>query len=212
MTVSRSVGLDGQLRMKTFRLLFKVSPEGCFGLPQDGITVIPGGREGVGPTLDSRSGIFVSHGTLSEYRPDDQAITIQLVAGDAKISVRDNFFTVEVSADSESLGLRHGTTAFEHFLRLLAVEHGDLFEYELLQIESDEGEVTVRPGPRFFQLARLTAYNTATPHREYRRSGATLCRRRWALDEIAPATMSTRGCSIGSVSLLVSSRRISPLS
>ena len=122
--------------------------------------MIPGGREGIGPTLDSRSGNFVAYGTLSEYRQDDEAIRLQVEAGDAFISARDNFFTVAVNAQSQSVGLRLGTSAFEQFLRLLAVEHGDLFEYELLQIESDDGQVTVRPAPRAFQLARITAYNT----------------------------------------------------
>ena len=147
--------------MKKYSLLFKVAPPAYFGLPQDGRIVIPGGREVVGPTLDSRSGNFVAHGSLSEYRPDDGAINLQIEAGIASITARDNFFTVRVDADSESSGLRRGTTAFEQFLRLLSVEHGDLFEYELLQIESSDGEMTVRPGPRLFQLAKLTAYNTA---------------------------------------------------
>ena len=63
--------------MTKFKLLFKVGPSPMFGLPEDGVVVFNGARGGsfVGPKLDSRSGQFVSHGSLSQYRPDDEAVS-----------------------------------------------------------------------------------------------------------------------------------------
>jgi hypothetical protein len=145
-----------------FKLLFKVGPSSMFGLPEDGVVVFNGARGGsfVGPTLDSRSGQVVSHGSLSQYRPDDEAVSFAGSVANGHLTVRDNFFTLQVAAGDQRQALREGTALFEQFLRLLGVEYGNAFSYELLQIESEDGELEVRPGPRTFQLVHATAYNT----------------------------------------------------
>ena len=58
---------------------FKLSPPGFFGLPEGDKVVVPAsptGREVLGPVLDTRSGVLVSHGSLPEYRPDSAALKL----------------------------------------------------------------------------------------------------------------------------------------
>ena len=147
--------------MPTFKLLFRVDPPSYFGLPEDGKLVVKAGlgREIVSPVLDSKSGNLVDHGTLPEYRRDDEAVKLDLRIGGNSASVHDNFFTLSIDAPDQEQALRAGVHLFEHFLRLLMAQHGDLFRYDLLQIEAPGEEVTVRPGPRVFQMLHATMYN-----------------------------------------------------
>lgn len=151
------------LRLKLYKLLFKVGPPSMFGLPQEGMVVVNGTSGGsfVGPTLDSRSGQFVSYGSLSQYRRDDEAVSLSGAVGGGTLIVRDNFFELRVTAEDRREALREGCGLFEQFLRLLGADYGNAFSYEILQIESDSGELEVRPGPRSAELIRATAYNTA---------------------------------------------------
>jgi hypothetical protein len=148
--------------MKKFMLLIKVGPPAMFGLPQDGIAVLNGklGGKFHGPTLDSKSGQFVSYGRLSEYRREEEAVGFAGTIGGLSLTVRDNFFRLEVEAGDRGAAFRLGVARVEFFLRLLAVEYGNAFTYEVLQIESDDGELEVRPGPKMVELIRATMFNT----------------------------------------------------
>lgn len=147
----------------TFTILFKVGPSGMFGLPQEGVVVFPGGKAQnvVGPTLDSRSGEFVAHGTLSEYRPDDAAVRFSGEIAGRPLTARDNFFWLQVEATDRGSALRDGTARFERFLRLLSLDFGNAFSYEIVHIESADGQVTVRPGPQAVKLITMTVFDTA---------------------------------------------------
>lgn len=145
-----------------FTLLMKVGPASLFGLPQDGMTVLSGkvGGRFHGPSLDSKSGHFVSYGRLSEYRQDQEMVSFSGNIGGFPLTVRDNFFRLVVDASDRASALRQGVARFELFLRLLSVEYGNAFSYEVLQIESDDGDLEVNPGPKLVELARVTMFNT----------------------------------------------------
>lgn len=148
--------------MKKFTLLIKVGPPSMFGLPQDGMTVLNGklGGKFHGPTLDSKSGQFVSYGRLSEYRREEEAVEFSGKIADLPLTVRDNFFRLEIDASDRTAALRLGVARFELFLRLLAVEYGNAFTYDILHIESDDGDLEVSPGPKMVQLMHATMFNT----------------------------------------------------
>lgn len=148
--------------MKRFTLLIKVGPPSLFGLPQDGMTVLNGklGGKFQGPTLDSKSGHFVSHGRLSEYRREEETVRFSGNIGGLPLTVRDNFFSLAVNASDRGTALRLGVARFELFLRLLSLEYGNAFSYEILHIESADGDVEVNPGPKMVELIRATMFNT----------------------------------------------------
>jgi hypothetical protein len=148
--------------MKRFTLLIKVGPPSLFGLPQDGMTVLNGrlGGKFQGPTLDSKSGHFVGYGRLSEYRRDDEVARFSGDIAGLTLTVRDNFFSLGVDASDRGTALRQGVARFELFLRLLSLEYGNTFSYEVLQIESADGELEVNPGPKMLEMARVTMFNT----------------------------------------------------
>ncbi len=148
--------------MKTFTLLIKVGPPSLFGLPQDGMTVLNGklGGKFQGPSLDSKSGHFVSYGRLSEYRRDEDAVRFSGKIAGLLLTVRDNFFSLQVDANDRGAALRLGVDRFECFLRLLSLEYGNAFSYEVLQIESADGDLEVNPGHQMVELMRATMFNT----------------------------------------------------
>jgi hypothetical protein len=53
-----------------FELTFEIEPSAPFGLPQDGVVVLPAspGAEHFGDTLHSGTLVKVGHGSLSKYR------------------------------------------------------------------------------------------------------------------------------------------------
>ncbi len=149
------------MTFRTFTLLFQVGPPGLFGLPNGDKLVIgsEAGRQGIGNTLDTKTGNIVGYGTLSQYRREDEALRLECNIGGAQLSVNDNFFRLKVMAASRAEALRIGTTLFERLVRFLGIEYGGLFFYETLQIASEDGEVEARPGPKQFQLFEGTIYN-----------------------------------------------------
>lgn len=148
--------------MKRFTLLIKVGPPSLFGLPQAGMTVLNGklGGKFQGPTLDSKSGQFVSYGRLSEYRREEETVQFSGNIGGLPLTVRDNFFSLGVDATDRGTALRLGVAQFELFLRLLSLEYGNAFSYEVLQIESADGDLEVNPSPQMVELIRATMFNT----------------------------------------------------
>lgn len=59
----------------------------------------------------------------------------------------------------QSTALSTGRNSFDRYLRLLMSQHGDLFEYEILQIESESGEIKVRPESKPVRLLHVTSFN-----------------------------------------------------
>ena len=147
-----------------FTLLFIVEPAAYFGLPEQGKLVIPAvaGSDTYSPSVDSKSGLVVGHGTLPQFRRDEDRISLSIEIAGCHFQINDNYVRFSIDADSEETALRRGTTLFEDFLRRLTALQGDLFQSELLQIESEIGGISVRPGPREIRLLNVTAYNLET--------------------------------------------------
>lgn len=141
--------------------LFVVEPAAPFGLPDGSRTVVPASTEKpaqiYSPLLDSRSGQLVSHGTLSAFRADDQAIHEKVTVGDADIHFTDNFVTVEVDAPTLVLGVEIARTAVIRLLRQLMVQQGEFFRAVLVQYEAVGDKTHLAASPT--KLMDLATYN-----------------------------------------------------
>lgn len=144
-----------------YEILFQVSPPGWFGLPEPDRVVIKGnsGQQITGPVIDRRSGNLVSHGTLSRYRTNEEAIDLELEVEGSRMRVWDNFFSLRVEAADQGAALSKGRSVFDRYLRLVMTQQGDLFEYEILQIESEDGVVDARPQPQAIRVMNMTVFN-----------------------------------------------------
>ena len=141
-----------------FKLTFAIQPSGPFGVPQEATTVVPG-RAGTinGPTLESASGAIVGYGTLSEYRAPEKAIHLALPMGDSSIEIHDNFGSIGVQANSPGDAYKAATKTLDKLLQHLTLSNGNLFSYQPLTFESEDGRLY--PVPRYLQLMRVVAYN-----------------------------------------------------
>lgn len=144
-----------------YKVLFKVLPPRVFGLPDDDAIVVKTStdRKILSPTIDIQSGNVISHGTFSEYRSLDEALSIRLISGEMTLEVRDNFFELIVRAENTRSAVVSATVFFERFLRHVMADYGDLFEYEIIQVKNEEGELQKEWGDRSGKIMRLAMYN-----------------------------------------------------
>jgi len=143
---------------ESFEIIFEILPGGPFGVPEPGRTILPG-RAGTfhGDMIHTATMTRVGYGALSEYRSDDSAINQPVHIGSLEGSIRDNFLTVEVTAENHTAAFSSATAAVDRFLQHLSVGQNRLFEYRPLVIQSKEGR-SYR-GPFVGTLASVTHYH-----------------------------------------------------
>jgi hypothetical protein len=139
-----------------FSVFYEVAPEGIFGVPQAGTTVLPARPRDFYTDAYTNTGIRIGHGTLPEYRPDDQAIRLALVLGDGSVRIEDNFITVTVEADGAGQAYTAATRLLESVLSNLAVDLRHAFSYRPLEIRDEHG--TPYPAPKTMHF-ETTTYN-----------------------------------------------------
>jgi hypothetical protein len=148
-----------------FRLRFKLSPPAFFGLPEGDRVVVPvrpGGREIVGPTLDTRTGHLVSHGTLSEYRQPDHALNLQIPEAGCEAEFKDNFVTLGVDAPSPQAAYDEASALMETFCQALSTQYGERFSSAFLSVEDQEGTPQrIRGEHESLTMLRLTVFDLA---------------------------------------------------
>jgi hypothetical protein len=150
--------------VSTFRLLFQIAPPAVFGLPDGTTTVIPGSaepRQFAGPTLDTRTGLFVAHGTLSEYRKPHEALAVpSLELGPCSAKLRDNFLDLTVEAADARQATKVVLPHVDSLLQGMSVLFGQLFSASLLLVEDEAGEPQdIRLSLRRLELFKATVYN-----------------------------------------------------
>jgi hypothetical protein len=140
--------------------LFRIRPAAYFGVPEGTKVVVPAnpaGAEVEGPVVDTRSGLLVTHGTLSSYRPEDRAISEELIIEDVTLKFQDDFVTTKSEAPSLGEGVKSAKRAIARLLRHLMVLQPDYFQGILVQYERDGGEVKLAPEP--IPMMHCTFYN-----------------------------------------------------
>jgi len=124
-----------------FYVIFVVSPPGWFGLPDPSRIVIPSTQTGIHSAAFSEvSNAMVGHGTLSEFRRADEALTIAKTREGITISLRDNFVTVELSAVSASDAFDRARLHISMMCGILSLKHREQFSYSLQAVEDEAGQ------------------------------------------------------------------------
>ena len=128
--------------MHEFTFVFKLEPAGDFGLPEQDTTVTKGGAEICTASIHGLTLNTVSHGTLSHYRDENEAVRFDETILELRMSLRDNYLWVvslkENYREAEIVVLR----AVDQFIQLLAVDRGVYFSAEFLH-------ATVKSGTSF---------------------------------------------------------------
>lgn len=149
--------------MPSYRFLFRIGPPGFFGLPDSDKVVVPAkpeGRQVVGPVLDTRTGQLVSHGTLSEFRPPDQALKTSLTSQELSLSFNDNFLEVIANAENVQLAADRALSYVDLLTQALTSMYGGLFSASLLSAEDSNGvPQPVQAGPKAIQLFQAIFFN-----------------------------------------------------
>jgi hypothetical protein len=152
--------------MPVFEVLFKLSPPAVFGLPDGDKVVIPTTKAGehrklVGPTLDVRSRVLVSHGTLPQYRGDPEAVHVDLVAGALRLVANDNFVRVFADTANANEAYAAAMELVELVCQGMAAQVGVRFSAEHLSVQDANGtpQGVERPGALKFLNAAI--YNTS---------------------------------------------------
>lgn len=145
-----------------FTVTFEISPSGPFGLPEQGVTVVPPGTGYTGAPIHTpslRAGRFVTpgYGTLPNYRDERDRISTAVDLGSVKGHITDNFAFLDVEADNDSQAFRSAEAARSRFLQNLSVSSGFLFQARALIIESDDGRVYALPTS--VELGQFKTYN-----------------------------------------------------
>jgi hypothetical protein len=141
-----------------FEITFEISPAGVFGVPEEGGTVLPA-RPGSYPGAPIHTGTLtiVGHGTLSEYRQENQAIALLLHLGNIEGRIQDNFMFLQVEASTSHEGYDTVVDVLERFLQHLSVSQRRPFMYKPLIIESEDGKLY--PVPKVLSLGSVTHYH-----------------------------------------------------
>lgn len=144
-----------------FSAVFEIGPAAVFGLPEDGMTVLPASPgEYVGDSYDTWTGTKAGHGTLSAYRALDQAVQADLRVADSSVRFNDNFATIEEEAENAGEAYREATNRIDRLLQHLSLTQGRVFEFRPVSLVSEDRQV--HRVPNFIQLVRVTTYDLAT--------------------------------------------------
>lgn len=87
--------------MTEFEVIFTLNPTGPFGLPEDGVTVVPGiTSTSSTAVVDTWSGTVVGYGALSVFRTEP--VSAELTLKCATVRLGDNFLFCKVTAADEN--------------------------------------------------------------------------------------------------------------
>lgn len=138
---------------------FKITPEGIFGVPESGKSVVPAG-EGThhSEPLHVATGTITGHGTLSEFRSEDQKLVTTASTGGTRVKMVDNFAFVSATADSVREAYLRAVYDLDLVLQHLTVSQGRPFSFEVLVIE-EEVSRTCYPVPSLQKLSGFATYD-----------------------------------------------------
>lgn len=141
-----------------FTIIFEIYPPGQFGVPENGKTVIPAGPGSyIGDTFHRATMTRVGYGTLSCYRDENERISLTLNLGDISATIKDNFATFIIEANSPGEAFDIAVKAIDRFLQHLSLNMHQLFYYNILVMEDEQGKIY--PVPKEVIMVSVTMYN-----------------------------------------------------
>jgi hypothetical protein len=146
--------------MDEFTFLFKLEPAGDFGLPEQDTIVTTAVRNIYSAAIHRLTLNTVSHGTLSRYREENEAIRLDEHMLGLRMSLHDNYLWVVLLKEDYKAAELIVLAAVDRFTQLLAVDRGTYFSAEFLHatVKSGAEEVLARH-PKSMSLFRLKPYN-----------------------------------------------------
>lgn len=139
-----------------FTVTFEISPAGAFGLPQSGVTVLPGAAGTFsGDIYDGKTGAVRRYGVLSSYRQPDEAVAAELNIVGVAIHVRDNIAYCDVDAPTSGAAYIQAASAVDRLLQHLTLTLSQSLTYAPRHIIGEEG---LHPLP-LTTLAHVTMYS-----------------------------------------------------
>jgi hypothetical protein len=107
-----------------FTILFEVTPAWAFGVPEEGFTVVPGGkRKRPGASYHVATMLRVSHGTLPQYRQQRRAIQESFSFQGVDGRFDDNFVTIVLEASNPDAAFFKANHALSRLLEHLSISH-----------------------------------------------------------------------------------------
>lgn len=143
-----------------FRVLFELHPASVFGVPEEGVTVLPAGPgQYVGDAFHSRTGIRVGYGVLSQYRSDSEQLSLEFERDDFAVEITDNYAWVSTTQQSALLALSHARSVVSALLERLALTAGRNFTARARLIETYGDADADQEVPAPLELVRVTMYD-----------------------------------------------------
>jgi hypothetical protein len=139
-----------------YRVIFELTPEGLFGVPQEGTTVVPAEVHEFFSDTFTNTARKIGHGTLSQYRSPDDALRMDLDFGSCTARIEDNFITISIEADDHSTAYQRTIPPLESLLAHLAVDLRHTLSYR--PIEMRDAEERPYPVPLRLDVLQLTQY------------------------------------------------------
>jgi hypothetical protein len=137
-----------------YRIIFELSPEGVFGVPQEGTTVVPAELQETYSDTFTNTALKIGHGTLSQYRSPENALRMNLDLGSCTATIEDNYITVSTEADDQSTAYRRAIPPLESLLAHLAVDLRHTFSYRPVEMRDADGAPYRVPLTTYFQVTK----------------------------------------------------------
>ena len=130
-----------------------------FGVPDGDKIISPGGGMFRDHTFNIH-GEIVDYGTLSQYRSEDEAISISTQIGSHQLEVKDNIFRLHVEADNQFDARKAAREIFDQFILHLTLQRVTLYRAKLIQLQGVGGRIYPEPqgnstGFYFYNLRKM---------------------------------------------------------
>ena len=142
----------------TYLVVFEVSPAAMFGVPQPGMTVLNGPGHYEGDVFHRATGRRVGLGAMSQYRPADEAVSMDFGLLGHSCHLSDNFLHVSVEAHTHGEALATAQRTVGLLTLYLSLLVGRYCGAEPVLIQSADGDDRTPPPPGTL-LSRVTMYN-----------------------------------------------------
>lgn len=116
--------------------------------------------EHYGPAIHTDTGAVVGHGTLSEFRSDDAAVHFEFESRGARVSLHDNFMSIDVDADTPAKASSTALVLADRFVQNLTLAQRRLFQFR--PIVFDREDRTTYPVPTLTTLVTVSTYDLSS--------------------------------------------------
>ncbi|HWR53740.1 MAG TPA: hypothetical protein VN428_21705 [Bryobacteraceae bacterium] len=146
--------------MPRYEVHYVFTPTAPFGLPDGAKLVLPAGERTIsGPLVHVKAGAVASHGTLSEFRRDADALALTCGDDECMLVMHDNFGHIALQASSAQEAHERVQPIVDRLCRGLSIETGQRFSAELQFIEDASHNVSVLQPPKVLSLGTTSTFN-----------------------------------------------------